>query len=782
MGYTKISLKGLSSSRVYGVYPSNVVNEPNRTFIRTTVTEPVFLVKISHSPDRSCREHRALKQLARNFGSSPWAQLFYVHQSFVFENWVVLDTAPFSSVAVAGHFATKRSLFSLGITNDAELARLCLDRPGAIQETCWWNPLLNSALPNDTSPVATLVMKHAHRLAFVNDTAFQSVMVRLGEWLERIHTAGVLHTDLRPSNIMWLPVKSGTVATEIENKLTLSVDEVLGSAVSSEGEARVNRTLESQFDMVLRIEDPPSVAGSCSQDGVVGVPSEISEGATATGGPEATATTEAEEITDNANDAVGVTSATATDDSVTQQELMLPIVIDFDCAELLSEGTNSCEVGISVPGARSNLIRKQKELSKERLSVEWETYDDIAMMMESAYTLMAYLQATGWQRTHYSLKSRSLNGNRRFSVTELSCVVFGSFVVDDKLSNNVAKLLRFFHRRSCSRAYDHNLNFNNLDAMENSSTVPTCQDAGSCSQLIAFLTERLDKLERKFEASTEAILEKLNELEGNFNNMFAQRVETTTPVRYACISSNSTTHLKTMPSVSVISQKGHDKEAALQGAIKDLLKAGNAKYKTKVLIWTASETSFEIVSADDIPNPVLSTTTADCSVTTALRCCGIDDAEAAARAESSENPFTVFARNSHGKDTMQSNLQDKWNRSGSCPLLAACDGRTSGKLPMFLPGGAPNSFDLTGRPDIIVNCFIKRSFGFAVNGGTSSFLVSIHRNLVRDQPHWYEDTVHILKIATTHVAGIWNELTKKAQQDLCFVLDRDVFALAATLR
>eukprot|EP01033_Poteriospumella_lacustris_P017917 gene17917-12846_t len=266
MGYTKISLKGLSSSRVYGVYPSNVVNEPNRTFIRTTVTEPVFLVKISHSPDRSCREHSALKQLARNFDSSPWAQLFYVHQSFVFENWVVSDTAPFSSVAVAGNFAKKRSLL----------------------------------LPNDTSPVATLVMKHAHRLAFVNDAAFQSVMVCLGKWLRRIHTAGVLHTDLRPSNIMWLPVKSGTVTTEIEKDLTLPVDKVLGSAVSPEGE---NRTwsCESQFDMELRIEDPPSVAGSCSQDGVVDVPSEISEGATATGGPEAAATTEAEEkTTDNA--------------------------------------------------------------------------------------------------------------------------------------------------------------------------------------------------------------------------------------------------------------------------------------------------------------------------------------------------------------------------------------------------------------------------------------------------------------------------------------------------
>jgi hypothetical protein len=109
------------------------------------------------------------------------------------------------------------------------------------------------------------------------------------------------------------------------------------------------------------------------------------------------------------------------------------------------------------------------------------------------------------------------------------------------------------HGRACSRAQDHNLNFNNLDAMENSSTVPTCQDAGSCSQLIAFLTQRLDILERKFEreleASTEAILEKLNELEGNFNNMFAQRFPAKPSVRYACISSNSTTHLKTMPSV-----------------------------------------------------------------------------------------------------------------------------------------------------------------------------------------------------------------------------------------
>eukprot|EP01033_Poteriospumella_lacustris_P012455 gene12453-8910_t len=357
MGYTKISLKGLSSSRVYGVYPSNVVNERNRTFIRTTATEPVFLVKISHSRGRSCREHRALKQVARNFGSSPWSQLFYVHQSFVFVNWAVSDTAAFSPVAVA-------------------------DRPGAIQETCWWTPLLNSALPNDTSPVATVVMKHAHRLAFVNDAVFESVMQCMRQWLQRIHTAGVLHTDLRPSNLMWLPVKSGTVTTEIEKKLTLPVDEVLGGAVSLEREARVNRTLESQFDMELRIEDPPSVAGSCSQDGVVDIPSEITEGATATGRPEATATTEAEETTDNANDAVGVTAAAATDHSVTQ-ELMLPIVIDFDCAELLSEGTNSCEVSISVPGARSNQIRKQKRPPEEQLSVEWETYDDMDMVMRS---------------------------------------------------------------------------------------------------------------------------------------------------------------------------------------------------------------------------------------------------------------------------------------------------------------------------------------------------------------------------------------------------------------
>ena len=363
--------------------------------------------------------------------------------------------------------------------------------------------------------------------------------------------------------------------------------------------------------------------------------------------------------------------------------------------------------------------------------------------------------------------------------------------------------------QSCWATFDHNLK--NLDAMENSSTVPTSQDAAS--QLMSFLKERLDEMEKNFEEklnasedSNKAILKKLNKFEGKINNMFTRRVASRTPFRYACFPSNSQVPITKT-----------DKEAILQGTIKDILKPGDPKYKTSVLIWTDSEAQIESVNVDALPNPVLPATMVDCSVASALKCCGIEDAEVSAQSESSGNPFTVFAGKVKGEEMVQNGLQAKWKRSNSCPLLAACDGRKPGTVPIFTPHGPSKSFELTAKPDIVsracpmvmeftlarsdrklkdglqqvlerlhlllsVNCFIKRAFGFAVNGGTSSFLVSIRRKLVRDQPHWYEDTVHIRKIATTHVAGIWNELTKKAQRDLCFVLHRDVFALAATLR
>eukprot|EP01033_Poteriospumella_lacustris_P009936 gene9936-7113_t len=62
------------------------------------------------------------------------------------------------------------------------------------------------------------------------------------------------------------------------------------------------------------------------------------------------------------------------------------------------------------------------------------------------------------------------------------------------------------------------------------------------------------------------------------------------------------------------------------------------------------------------------------------------------------------------------------------------------------------------------HCFITRAFGFAVNGKDSSFLATVERRLVSpdEQTHWYEDTVHVVKLETRYVAGLWNLLTAKA--------------------
>eukprot|EP01033_Poteriospumella_lacustris_P001709 gene1708-1231_t len=315
IGFTKISLKGLSSSRVYGIYPIQEMRDKyHRKFIRATTTEPVFLVKINSHADRSCREHNALKQLAGSFTSdpSPWAKLFYVHQSFLFEGGAVSDTATFSTVAVADHFPTRASLQQLGVADSVKIAGLCVSRQCTSPEEWWWNRLrMSNQLPQR---FATVVMKQAHRFTSVNPSARWEIAKCVNTWLDRIHRAGVLHTDIRPSNIMWLSVKSGEKYCE-NMKLTVPVVSAIGDALSATGSNRVGRN----------------------------------------------------------------------DNTVEREELMMPMVVDFDCAELTIDG--KATVDISIEGARLTLIRAIRRVAPGQRSVEWTPSDDWNMASDSLFDL-----------------------------------------------------------------------------------------------------------------------------------------------------------------------------------------------------------------------------------------------------------------------------------------------------------------------------------------------------------------------------------------------------------
>lgn len=226
---------------------------------------------------------------------------------------------------------------------------------------------------------ATVVMKQAHRFTSVNPSARWEIAKRVNKWLDRIHLAGVMHTDIRSSNIMWLSVKSGADPDENgENmELTVPVASAIGGALSATASNKVGRSLVSYFN-TLAVVDPPS--DSRSQANVVAVHEEA-EGAAATGGREAAATTEA------AMGAIGATATAVTlvDNTVEREELMVPIVVDFDCAVLATDG--KATVDISMEGARLTLIRTIRHVVPGQRSVEWTPSHDRNMAWKSVNDL-----------------------------------------------------------------------------------------------------------------------------------------------------------------------------------------------------------------------------------------------------------------------------------------------------------------------------------------------------------------------------------------------------------
>jgi hypothetical protein len=73
------------------------------------------------------------------------------------------------------------------------------------------------------------------------------------------------------------------------------------------------------------------------------------------------------------------------DNTVEREELMMPIVVDFDCAELTIDG--KATVDISIEGARSTLIRATVEVVPGQTSVEWTPSDDRNMAWKSVIDL-----------------------------------------------------------------------------------------------------------------------------------------------------------------------------------------------------------------------------------------------------------------------------------------------------------------------------------------------------------------------------------------------------------
>lgn len=260
----------------------------------------------------------------------------------------------------------------------------------------------------------------------------------------------------------------------------------------------------------------------------------------------------------------------------------------------------------------------------------------------------------------------------------------------------------------------------------------------------------------------------------------------------------------------------------LMRVIEHLLQGDNLKHDASLHIWTNSKSSTDMNSRTPylhLETCVKSSVTnaSIASIQTVLPLCGILDQEAVEARKNLEatapNLLMLLDYENDKDDPMQWN----WiNCERQGVLHAACNGCQQGVLPFFIPDGDA-TLKQSGKPAIVsaacpmvmeftltesdpflsdglqqvlnrlhmllsVNCYITRAFGFAVNGMGGSFFVTIERRVVLNEPHFYKDTVHIVKIHTKYVAGLWNLLTAKAQQDLRFVLHPDVFALAATMQ
>eukprot|EP01033_Poteriospumella_lacustris_P009937 gene9937-7114_t len=245
IGFTKISLLGLSSSRVYGVYPATKdVLSGTGPGIRPSLFEPEFLIKVNDNADRGLREHAALKRLSDRFPKEV-AALFYVHQSFLFRSDELDDTATFSPVQIEGRFPTMADLAELNVTGRAKFDGLCLDADCNTVDKCWWNLPRGPSGPA-AATFATVVMKRLHSFGRLDAVAFSRIPGPVTTWMEHIHAARVLHTDIRPSNLMWMPLKDDTVARAQGFDLHSSSETVF--ADQSNRLVSVPRSLLSQFN------------------------------------------------------------------------------------------------------------------------------------------------------------------------------------------------------------------------------------------------------------------------------------------------------------------------------------------------------------------------------------------------------------------------------------------------------------------------------------------------------------------------------------------------------
>lgn len=350
IGFTKISLLGLSSSRVYGVYSAKMEAFTGvGKGIRTSLNEPEFLIKINDDDKRSLREHAVLDRLQRSF-SKDLTTLFYVHQSFLFRPGQRFEAVDFSPVQVAGRFPTMAQLRTLQITGGKKFKGVCLDATCNTVNACWWNPLEGQPA-FAASSFATVVMKRLYTFGRIAANAGPVVNRPIDEWLNHIHAARVLHTDIRSSNLMWLPLTGAAVALAQTNGLRCSSKAVFGSAAlpdQSQQSQSCRRSLASQLDQLS-----------------LG-PRGASQGTVVTAAAAATEETVA---------------------LVDEEQWLLPLVVDFDCAELLSGDASSCEVNISIAGARTSLVRRITGAGDDDLVVRWNSSSDTRMAAMSCTRL-----------------------------------------------------------------------------------------------------------------------------------------------------------------------------------------------------------------------------------------------------------------------------------------------------------------------------------------------------------------------------------------------------------
>eukprot|EP01033_Poteriospumella_lacustris_P015873 gene15873-11360_t len=297
IGFTKISLLGLSSSRVYGVYSAKMEAFTGvGKGIRASLNEPEFLIKINDDDKRCLREHAVLDRLAHSF-STDLATLFYVHQSFLFQPGQPCEAVDFSPVQIEGRFPTMAELRTLHITGGKKFKGVCLDETCNTVNACWWNPLEGqpASAASAASSFATVVMKRLYTFERIAADAGLVVDGPVKKRLNHIHAARVLHTDVRSSNLMWMPLTGAAVALAKTYRLRCSSKAVFGSAALPD---RSKRSPSCRWSLASQLDQMSLGQPGASQGTVV------------------------------------TAAAAATEETVAlvdEAQWLLPLVVDFDC-------------------------------------------------------------------------------------------------------------------------------------------------------------------------------------------------------------------------------------------------------------------------------------------------------------------------------------------------------------------------------------------------------------------------------------------------------------------